>query len=190
MCRCPGAVVLWCHGVVDVTWSLVVSRSNWCRRLISCTQAMLALAIAGVFKLCMHSWQASFPLLLLFSEMRLSQGQLQQAGFKLKCTGAIIVCGNKRNEQVAAVVESRCDIRPEPEARCNCPTSTSLVLHSSTYQSSVTPPQAPVWAYNLPGMISPCKDQQFGRDRPSLNTRGIMKPSIPNNSQETFWHAS
>ena len=114
-----------------------------------------------------------------FSEMRLSQGQLilQHEGIKLKCTGAIIVCGNARNEGVAAVVESRCDIRPEPEARCNCPTSTSLVLHSNTYQSSVTPPHAPVWAYNLPGMISPCKDQQFGRDRPSLNTRGVMKPS-------------
>ena len=173
-CLCPGAMVPRCPGVVDVTWSLVVSRSNWCRRLISCTQAWVALAIAEVFKLCLHSWQASFPLLTLFFwNAALTRSTYSPANRDLK---AIIVCGNKRNEQVAAVVESRCDIRPEPEARCNCPTSTSLVLNSTPYQSSVTPPQAPVWAYNLPGMISPCKDQQFGRDRPSLNTRWVMKP--------------
>ena len=75
---CPGAgaTVPWCHGEVDVTWSLVVSRSNWCRRLISCTQAWVALAIAEVFKLCLHSWQATFPLLTFLSEMQFSQGHL------------------------------------------------------------------------------------------------------------------
>ena len=159
-CWCPGAgtLVPWCLGVVDVTWLLVVSRSNWCRRLISCTQAWVALAIAGIFKLWMHSWQASFPLLtLFFSEMRLSQGQLilQHEGIKLKCTGAIIVCGNARNEGVAAVVESRCDIRPEPEARCNCPTSTSLVLHSTPLPIFRNPSAMPQYGHNLPGMISP-----------------------------------
>ena len=139
---CPGAMVLWCHGVVDVTWSLVVSRSNWCRRLISCTQAWVALAIAGVFKLCMHSWQASFPLLILFF-LKCGSHKVNLFSSKqgLKCTEAIIVCGNERNEQVAAVVESRCDIRPEPEARCNCPTSTSLVLHPTpTIQPSTNLP--------------------------------------------------
>ena len=145
MCWCPGAMVLWCHGVVDVTWSLVVSRSNWCRRLISCTQAMLALAIAEVLNSACTLGKPPSPYSHFFSEMRLSQGQLilQQAGIKLKCREAIIVCGDKRNEQVAAVVESRCDIRPEPEARCNCPTSTSLVLDSTPHQSSVTLAQCP-----------------------------------------------
>ena len=95
----------------------------------------------------------------------------------LKCREAIIVCGNKRHEQVAAVVESRCDIRPEPEARCNCPTSTSLVLHSTPLPIFRNPSAMPQYGHNLPCMISPCKDQQFGREGPSLNTGGVMKPS-------------
>ena len=139
-----------------MTWSLVVSRSNWCRRLISCTQAWVALAIAGVFKLCVHSWQATFPLLtLFFPKCGSHKVNLFSSKQGLKCREAIIVCGNARNEGVAAVVESRCDIRPEPEARCNCPTSTSLVLHSNPLPIFRNPSAMPQYGHNLPCMISP-----------------------------------
>ena len=39
------------------------------------------------------------------------------------------------------------------------------------------PSAMPQYGHNLPCMISPCKDQQFGREGPSLNTGGVMKPS-------------